>query len=801
MVRPASSSASAAPSHVDQADEAGAGAGNIGALLFHHIYSNPGGEVLGIMVDPVPASAILSILLLMNVGLAAAQGPESGERPAVWNARPEPSRVEGDRRQALELYGLGVLRLRQDRLVEALGILEEALKLDPVAAPVQRTLIPLYVALGRNDQALAASRKTVELDPDDFATWSLYARQLRSLGRLAEARDALVRGAACPGLAEHTQERLQMYYDLGALAEELNDFRRAAEAFTAVVQALDGPQAAYDLDEIRPADLRRQALELHERIVRLYIKAADFDRALGLFAAAQKKYPELTRRMQYSLAEVEAGRGRPEQARQYLEAYLRTQPQGIDAYRLWIKVLGQLQRQAGILPALEKFAANDAHHLLLQLLLAEQYAAGGRPGDARALYLRLAEEASAASLPEIYGGLFGLYERHFSKAAGPEILGLLNTAFHAGQKSKGAQADPEAAAKGRAMLAALQQHTAAARALVPAGLEAIHHGQPLEHQTCVYLAVLARRTDQLAEAEEFFRRCLADGADARQDNVIYGGLLGVLWEAHNYEAVVQLCRQGLDHAKAPNQLLFYENLARSLLVLGKLEEALAAADKAVEIANDDNRLWTRLLRLRIWSQAGRYNQALTEGQALLKQFAQPGDVREIRFGMYQVYTDRHDLAKAEEQLALVLKADPDDATANNDLGYLWADQGKNLEEAEKLIRKALDLDERQRKSQGPLNVAPEAENAAFVDSLGWVLFRRGRLGEARQWLEKACSLPAGKGDPTVWDHLGDVCAGLKDRAAARAAWQKALALYDVDRRYKRDDHYQQLKHKLEPISD
>jgi tetratricopeptide (TPR) repeat protein len=749
------------------------------------------------MVNSISSYLILGLLLTMNGTTAAGQAPELGEPAAVLKLVRPPSRAERDQLEALKLYGLGVLRLHQDRLVEAARVFEEALHLDPAAAPVHRALISLYVALGRNDDALAACRKTLDLDPGDFETWSLYARQLHGLGKLAEARDALVRGCCCPGLADHLEARLQIYYDLGAVAEELKNYRRAADAFTEVVQALDSPQAAYELDEIKPADLHRQAIDVHERIVKLLIKAGDHERALKVFAAAQNKYPDLARRLRYNLAQVEAARGRPEQACQHLEAYLRTQPQGTEAYRLWIEVLGRLQRQAETIPGLEKYAASDAHHLALQLLLAEQYAVAGRFREGQDLYLRLAEEASAASLTDIYGGLFTLYEQQLGRKSGAEILRLLDPALRAGQKANAAGGDAEAAAKARAMLAALQQHAAIAGMLVPAGLESLRRGQSLGYQTRMYLAVLARRTDQLAEAEEFYRRCLADSASAQQENVVHGGLLSVLWAAHKYEAVVDLSKQALATAKPADRLLFCENLARGLLVLGKLEEALAAANKAVDLAGDNNRLWTRLLRLRVWSQAGRYPQALAEGQALLKEFTQPGEVREIRFAIYQVHSDKHDLAKAEEQLRIVLEADSNDATANNDLGYLWADQGKNLEEAEKLIRKALELDEQQRKNEATPGLSEEPDNAAFVDSLGWVLFRQGRLDQARERLEKACSLSGGKDEPTVWDHLGDVCARQGDGKAARAAWLKAQTLYELDRHRKRDEHYQELKHKLE----
>ena len=73
------------------------------------------------------------------------------------------------------------------------------------------------------------------------------------------------------------------------------------------------------------------------------------------------------------------------------------------------------------------------------------------------------------------------------------------------------------------------------------------------------------------------------------------------------------------------------------------------------------------------------------------------------------------------------------ATVNNDLGYIWADQNKNLAEAEARIRKAIELDRRSKKP-GPFGAgfgANPADNAAYVDSLGWVLYRKGDRRELR----------------------------------------------------------------------
>ena len=178
------------------------------------------------------------------------------------------------------------------------------------------------------------------------------------------------------------------------------------------------------------------------------------------------------------------------------------------------------------------------------------------------------------------------------------------------------------------------------------------------------------------------------------------------------------------------------------------------------------------------------------------------------------------MARAEEQLQIVLKADPDNATANNDLGYLWADQGKRLVEAEQMIRRAIELDRRQRQGiaapalpgepAAPPPITPVAatsgepgsaaveDNAAYVDSLGWVLYRCGKIEQARKELERAANLPDGD-DPVIWDHLGDVYQGLAMPADARRAWEHALRLFDQGPRRIEEDRYRDLQRKIKAL--
>ena len=81
-------------------------------------------------------------------------------------------------------------------------------------------------------------------------------------------------------------------------------------------------------------------------------------------------------------------------------------------------------------------------------------------------------------------------------------------------------------------------------------------------------------------------------------------------------------------------------------------------------------------------------------------------------------------------------------------------------------------------------------------TVGWVLFRRGRIDEARKELERATTLEGGD-DPVIHDHLGDVYSRLKMRLEATRAWQRALELYNQGVRGKDNERVRDIRHKID----
>lgn len=737
------------------------------------------------------APVVLALALLVPPALFA-QSP-SADRPTPVAPVTPFTRQELDQREAEKLFGRAVLHERENRLVEALHTYEEALRFDPDAAPVHRALVPLYLALDRGDDALAACRRVLELEPTDVETGFLYARQLRAREKSAEAIAVLTKVVAVPALKDQPDLHAQVSFELGTLHEAASAWDKAEAAFSVAAGILDHPAAILELRPFSREEVDTQAAETFERLGRVRLRAGKSESAVEAFRQAQKKDPTRAARLAYNLAEVLRSQDRPREALVSLDEYLRTQPQGTEGYELKVRLLRQLNRGVDVLPELETAAGRDPHNTSLKLLLAREYRRARQPRDAEQVYRRLIVEQPT---PEVFRELFALYKED-PRRGGEEALRWLDESVSKAVEKDNKPGDPAAAAHARAILIVLRDDAELVKRMLEATHRRLLAGVRLENHARVLMGDLAYRTQQLDAAEELYRSCLNRPGGLRDiEHDVYAGLLKVLIRAHKHAEIVEVCKQGLEKAHATNRLLFHLELSRAQLSLGRTTEALAAVDAAVNDADDKNRLLCRRNRVEILALTGKYEPAIAECQALLKEYNQPGDVREIRYTLSSVYSTARNLPRAEEQLEMLLRADPNDATANNDLGYIWADQNKNLDEAERMIRKALELDRQQRSSGNNVGLDADRDNAAYVDSLGWVLFRKGELAGAHRELQRASTLSGGADDPVVWDHLGDVCFQEGEKSLAAGHWKKALKLYDAGMR-RPDERYKDIQKKLQ----
>ncbi len=116
-------------------------------------------------------------------------------------------------------------------------------------------------------------------------------------------------------------------------------------------------------------------------------------------------------------------------------------------------------------------------------------------------------------------------------------------------------------------------------------------------------------------------------------------------------------------------------------------------------------------------------------------------------------------SKAEADMRKALDLQPEQPHVLNYLGYSWIDQGINLDDAMKMIKRAVE--------QRP-------DDGYIVDSLGWAYFRIGNFEDAVKNLERAIDLKPE--DPTINDHLGDAYWRIGRTLEAKFQWAHARDL-------------------------
>lgn len=132
---------------------------------------------------------------------------------------------------------------------------------------------------------------------------------------------------------------------------------------------------------------------------------------------------------------------------------------------------------------------------------------------------------------------------------------------------------------------------------------------------------------------------------------------------------------------------------------------------------------------------------------------------DLRFNLGAAYDKLDRFPDVVREMEAVLAQNPDHTDALNYLGYSYADRGINGQEAVELTQRA---------------VALKPNNGYYVDSLGWALFKVGRVDEALQEIRRAAELV--KDDPVIFEHLGEIYLTQDQQEDAKDAWIRALTL-------------------------
>ncbi len=756
------------------------------------------------MMKNKPRSIVVVCSMLLFMSQLHAQEiieerPEYLKLPIDAEARQQRQKEESVR-DAATVFGLGMLRYRGDRWLEAVQLLEESARIDPRSPSPWKALVPIYLALAREDDAREACQKVLERDPNDGAIAYQLARFLKADGANLEAIKVLSRGLESTRLATHPELHYQLLVELSELQFKAGDYPGAINAYQNLCQHLLEERAALVGGETLTSEKHALAvshayeqqgqcyllLKKHAEAIKVFLSARDY-----LAGHKDSAIRVQGNRLSLNLAETRIAQGRWSDALMFLDDYLQFHPVEVEPYAKKVEMLHKLHRDDEVIPVLLRHAAKVPDALNVQLLLAEHLSRSpDHEEKAVQLYRQLADRFQE---PEVFKGLFKLLRKQNRPG---EILQLVDETLIVVQNKESTEFNERenARERGLAMLTVLKSEKAVVESLVNYVLTTGFENKIYRLATWQLLAGLAARARMLPKAESVFRICLKL-ADPKQEASIYISLLEVLRYQRKYEEIIKVCQDALHGRSKPevaHQIVLHNQLAVAYGQNGKFEEAIQECDLALALATQAQKINLQCHKAQIYALAGRWDQAIATCDKMLKELNRAAEIKRVRNTLSIIYHEKGDHAKSEEQSRLILEKDPIDAEANNNLGYHLAEQNRNLDEAEKRIRKAIEVDQLLRRDE----TDSDPENAAYLDSLGWVLFRKGKLTEARDWLLKASSYPAGAEDPTVWDHLGDVYFKLGEMDRARTCYESAIQMYQFDRQARKEGRLDEARRKL-----
>ncbi len=708
---------------------------------------------------------------------AQSKSAEPARKPTVLEDRPEfvkpapRSEEEEDRLQAQALFAAA--RKKQElKPDEALRLCQRAFRRDPGRGPIVQEILVLADALERGSVIDNYAEAALASNPKNPSILALLSDRFNKRGDFASSADTLERLLALErGADKKTTGHVRRIMLTGRVHVAAGNFALAAERFAELLQALDKARE-YGLTESDKRDILGEAGATYLVMGEAFLRAGRLKEAEEALQTAHRVNRDKPGEA-FQMARIHVEAGRFDEARKQLQEYFDAEgeSQGISPYELLAESYAKQKKPEQGIAELEKLhkakQAAEKADAFLAFALGEQYRKADKPDRAEPLFRETIKAAGdkkqyRAAVVAAQLSLFKLYVANKNAEKDPDksadklldVLGWI--AGEAGSLAALGE-DLTAMTKNKALLSAIVKSAQARKGELDFGWRLAG-------------ALLAMEAKEYKAAGDLFDAAI-DADPAKAAEVVRTWGVSLLRAEQNAEAV-KVFRRGVDERLAslrdPAGMHYW--LAFALELSGKTDEALKVAREGISLAPNDAPIQFRVA----WVQyhAKQYAAAKTAYESLAKKFEADAKLRELpsvrsqvrqaRLALSNIAVMDNDLPTAEEWLEQVLDEDPDDISAQNDLGYLWADQNKRLHRASRMIRNAL---------------ASEPANAAYLDSLGWVLYRQGEYDAAATELEKAVKSDDSP-DGTILDHLGDAYLKANQTAKARDAFERAVKSFD-----------------------
>ena len=691
--------------------------------------------------------------------------------------------ADAKKTESMAAYMEGVAAQKAGDFQEALKAFEKAAAADPSAPEPVRAQAILLMRLGKRLQATEMAKKAIELDPGDYDMRRQMAEDSLRQRQVPEAIKLIEEAVASPRLKHDSSDYINIQRIRGILYVAIRNTAKAASSYRVLLSALERPED-FGLDFREHQALMNDQTTGYETIGKVMLDVGRNDDAITAFKALARVKNDMPGDHHYWLALAQYRKDDLEPAEESLNRYFATNRRRSESLRLVSDLFNATSRPDMIPGRLAELAegTNDANavNLFLGQVLIER---GDAAAATKVFESIIAESADA-------GAYLGLVQVHILNRDADSLLAGINKALKA--RIQVQELLP--------MVGQIANENDFAKRVVAAGVESLGQkdGEPDPRATYFYSLVaeqlelreqeetLLQATldhgpdnvmgvdalnrlglsqysqDKFVEAAHTFRQLIAIRTLSTGDRVMALYRLSYA-EAfnENYEEATTAVETALKLVPQNAELTF--QLGWVQLQAGDFESSERSLKSAIALAESDPKLEARarLLLGALYTQQGNWSKAITLYEDLLAileltdEFARRG-----RMALSNAYAQSGDMVNGERILEEVYAQSPDDPGVNNDLGYLYAEQNKNLEKAEKMVRIA---------------VAAEPDNAAYLDSLGWVLYRLGKNEEALEVLKKANADPDYR-DSTIIEHLGDVEKALGKEEDARKSWTEAQSV-------------------------
>jgi tetratricopeptide (TPR) repeat protein len=623
---------------------------------------------------------------------------------------------------------------------QAEKMIKEAVALDPQRVESYMGLARLYLQMNRTADAESVYKQAVSVNDRSSLAHVEYGRFLTQNGRAPEAEGEFRRAV------EVDPENRDVVWVLASYYLVNNRLDRAEEAYKTWAH----------LDWDKP--------DGKARLADFYATVGRFDEAAALYQEIVKASPDYTRG-HYRLGEISLQRGDTQAAGAEVEELLKRNPKDPDALLLRARMRVASGKLKDALADLKTVLDTDPRSKLGLYFMADALyrdqqfeQARARAGDLERYY----QDFLPAKLLQIQIGLDS-GEAEGARRMADDLLKKLQGAAPSGDVTPQLLADVRTNAyllRGKAALRlAGQEPTPAQVAAVRADFEAARQVAPNSPLAYVNLADAAAAEKKVDEAWQQLEKALS-------------------LDHTNLQALTALINLGsatrrLDEVRTRIEQLAAEqpNNAQLQYLLGQAyrqgnpqqqpdaARAEAAMRRTIELDPDYVPAYSALAEIYFGTQQP--DRAIDEYKKITER--RPDDFTAYR-NIGLIEAGRNNLDVAVEYYHRVLSIRPDEAIAANNLAALYADHGKgNAEEAMQLAQDVV------RRFPG---------EPGFVDTLGWVYYRKALYRDAAEQLQRAVSGAVKRGaDNSLYRwHLGAALAKNGDKPAARRELQKALEL-------------------------